>query len=152
MSRWPKFEDKKIDEKAEALDKFLENTRSDVHNVLKLTQIKPKKITLFVSEEWKYALFEKLSKEESRDFKIILKKVMDPKHGEETVKIVTSFCKGNLKTDAFTDQKNEIKILKDMKASLEKEFNSEIEVMKAEDSKEAKAKNALPGKAAILVQ
>jgi len=42
-------------------------------------------------------------------------------------------------------------VINEVKPVLEKEFGT-IEVIRADDSKEAKAKNAFPGKPALLVE
>jgi len=46
---------------------------------------------------------------------------------------------------------DEVKAIEEVKVALEKEFGS-IEIIKAENSKEAKANNAFPGKPALLVE
>ena len=46
----------------------------------------------------------------------------------------------------------ELNILKENKAHIEKEFSCKIEILKADDSKEVKGKQANPGKFAILVE
>jgi hypothetical protein len=46
----------------------------------------------------------------------------------------------------------ELKDLEESREFIEKEFNCEIEIEKAEQSKEAKAKQATPSKPAILVE
>ena len=43
-------------------------------------------------------------------------------------------------------------ILNENKKAIEKEFNCEVEIIKAEKSQEGKAKQAIPGKVAILVE
>jgi len=50
------------------------------------------------------------------------------------------------------DQGLELDSLNDASKGYEKEFKCKVEVRASENSKEPKAKNALPGKAAILVE
>ncbi|HIH39590.1 TPA: hypothetical protein HA219_02635, partial [Candidatus Woesearchaeota archaeon] len=45
----------------------------------------------------------------------------------------------------------ELKVLNEMKKMIEVKFNSKVEIELAEKSKEQKAKNAFPGKPAIVV-
>ncbi len=47
---------------------------------------------------------------------------------------------------------NEFEVLKENIEAIEKEFNCKVEVIKAEQSQEGKAKQAMPGKVAILVE
>ena len=49
-------------------------------------------------------------------------------------------------------QESELKALKDAAKAYEEEFKCEIEVIAAENSREPKAKQSMPGKAAILVE
>ena len=46
----------------------------------------------------------------------------------------------------------ELNILKENKEGIEKEFSCNVEILKADDSKEAKSKQANPGKFAIIVE
>ena len=54
--------------------------------------------------------------------------------------------------DAVLDHKLENKVLAESKDFFEREFGCKVMVEAAEASKEAKAKQALPGKPAILVE
>ena len=47
---------------------------------------------------------------------------------------------------------SEFTFIKDNIEAIEKEFNCKVEVIKAEQSQEGKAKQAMPGKVAILVE
>src|SRR3989338_143480 len=61
LQKWPIYDENKIDNRVEAIAMLVENTRKDIIEVLKLTKIeKPKKITLFVSDKWKYDFMEQL--------------------------------------------------------------------------------------------
>ncbi|MBU1245623.1 MAG: leucine--tRNA ligase [Nanoarchaeota archaeon] len=149
LEKWPKYDPKKIDEKFEAIDAFLEQTKKDINNIIKLVNIKPKKITIFVSETWKYNVFKKIKKEleKTRNTGEIIKNVMDKKYGKEIPKIVTSLVKNpNKIPDLILDQKTEIQVLKEI------DIGFKIQIIPAEKSKENKAKQASPGKVAILVK
>ena len=47
---------------------------------------------------------------------------------------------------------NEFEILKDNIESIKKEFNCDVEIIKAEESDEPKAKQAMPGKVAMIIE
>ena len=156
LEKWPKFDSKKIDLKAEAGESMVHNTLSDINSVLKLLKIeKASKITLIISEKWKYEFFNNLKKvlAETRDIGKIIKKVMIKEHGKEISSMVPRLVKDVSKVpDTITSQDYEIKILKENMDFIIDEFEAPVEIVKAEDSKEAKAKKAMPGKPAILVQ
>ena len=157
-SEWPEFDDK-INQDIILVEDIVKDTIEDINSVLKLSKIaKPSKIKLFISEPWKYKLFEILKKEiaKSRDFKVLIGKVMaDPevkKYGKEATKIIQRIIKSGKGVNDVLSQDLEYKSLVESKDFLEKEFKSKLVIEKAEDSKEAKAKQALPGKLAILVE
>ncbi|MBD3259201.1 leucine--tRNA ligase [Candidatus Woesearchaeota archaeon] len=154
---WPEVEDKKIDKAIEAAEEMFMKTREDIAHVLKLAKIsEPKEIRLYVASEWKYRLIEELESilEKTKNQGQVIKEVMSKeefkKHGKDVAAIVQRIIK-NGKLPAKAEQKTELTLLKDAKENLEKEFKSRIKIIKAEESKEAKAGQAMPGKPAILV-
>ncbi len=152
VESWPKFDEKKINPKVDAAETLVENTTADIQAVLSLIKITPKEITLFVAEKWKYPLFKKLHQEESRDFGKLMKKFADKERGQDIAKIVQSFMKGALKTDVVLSPEEELDALKEAKALWEKQFGAKLHLVHAESSKEPKAKQAIPGKVAILIK
>ena len=51
-SSWPKYDEKKIDEKAELIEDFINKTKNDIRIVIKLAKIeKPRLIQLFIARE-----------------------------------------------------------------------------------------------------
>ena len=156
---WPKYDAKKVDDKAEAADEIVSVVAEDIRKVKELAKIETiSKITLIVSPNWKYELFTKIKSllEKTRNPGDIMKELMSSdlkKYGQEITKIVPAVMKDNSKLPTvILDQKTELKSLKDNSDEIAKLFNAKVEVVVAEDSKEMKAKNASPGKPAILVQ
>ncbi len=158
LAEWPKYDESMIDEKAEGSEKMLDNVRKDIAYLLNLIKIeKPKKLTLFVSEKWKYKFFKELKKEieKTRDIKSIMK-VIIPKFKENS-KVVLKLTPLIVKNPGriplvILDQDTEFNVLQNSKKLFEDEFKSAVEIFIAEDSKQAKAKNAMPGKPAIVVE
>lgn len=148
---WPKSNEKLIDKHIESLETISANTVSDIQEVMKLVSFKPKKITLFIAEDWKYDVIRKLHNDKERDFNVLIKKVMDKDHGQEIAKIVQAFVKGNIRTYEIS-KNEEYEVFKQNAVELRRIFNSDIEIKLAESSSEQKARNALPGKPAILLE
>jgi len=131
-----------------------------MRNVLKLAKLdKANKYTLFVAEEWLYELFNLVSHEikVTRNIGEIMKKVLEVERmkmkGKEISKIVLGLVKDVSKLPALvTSQIEEYDVMVEAKDFLEKEFNCKINIIKGEDSKENKAKSAMPGKVGILVE
>jgi len=154
VQKWPEYDEKKIDKKLDAEDDLIQNTISDLRAVLELVKIqKPSKITLFTAEKWKYGFLKKLGKEieKTRNVGEVIKAVMDKEHGKEISALVPKLVKDPTKIPEEVIE-NEPEILNENKDVMEKEFNCKIEIIKAEQSQEGKAKQAMPGKPAILVE
>lgn len=157
VERWPISDEKKIRPEFDFVERFIDTTISDIRDILKLTKIEtPKKITLFVSDGWKYDLYKMVGKEltKTRNVGEIMKSVMATplkQYGQDIQRIIPKLATQGVPEIVVT-QSVEMKALQDAKSLIEKEFNSKLEIVKAEDSKQPKARNALPGKAAILVE
>ena len=73
-------------------------------------------------------------------------------YGQEISKMTPRFVSDQGKLPKVVlEQNEELKVLNEMKKMIEVKFNSKVEIELAEKSKEQKAKNAFPGKPAIVV-
>jgi leucyl-tRNA synthetase len=154
LENWPKYNNKKIDPKFEAIEEISSKVVKDIQSIKQLIKTKPKKATVFVSASWKYSLFKKIQKqiEKTRNQGDIIKAVMDKEHQKFIPKIVQSILKDPTKLpDTILDQKIEIKSLEDSKEEIERETSLKIEIITSEKSNESKAKSANPHKPAILL-
>ncbi len=161
ISSWPKYDESKIDEKAEQEEEIGKEIVYDIKRVLEFAKIdKPKKVTLIISDKWKYKFYEKFKSEfeKTREFKPIMEALLkdaDLKaHGQDIQKWIPNLLKnpGRIPVIIF-DQKTEKEIFSKLTAQIKKELGADsVEVVLAEDSKEPKAKNAMPSKPAIVVQ
>ncbi|MDD2678921.1 MAG: class I tRNA ligase family protein, partial [Candidatus Nanoarchaeia archaeon] len=154
---WPRFDNSLINERLEAMEKIAENLISDIQGIIELTQKKPKNIKIFASSSWKYFLCDLIRKEGIANPKELIKKAMkDEKlkiHGKEAISIISAMAKDLSKLISVKiSQKEEIEMLEMNKNRIEKEFSAKIEIIKAEESNEIKAKTALPGKPGILIE
>jgi len=159
LQKWPTYDENKIDKGAEAVAMLVENTRKDIIEILKLTKIeKPKKITLFVAEKWKYDFMEMLRKEmeNTRNQADLIKVLMatDLKiYSNEITKLIPKLLNDETKIpQVILNQEIEFHALNDSSKDYEKEFKCKVEVIVSEKAKEIKAKQALPSKAAILIE
>jgi leucyl-tRNA synthetase/predicted alpha/beta hydrolase family esterase len=154
-SGWPKSDASKIDDSVEAEADIIKNISADITNVLKLTKAeKPKKITLFVAEEWKYSFLNKLKEtiDKTRNVGEIIKACIDGKHRKEIAELVPKLLKNESKIPkVVVDFKKELKTLQENSSAIGKQFNCEVEIVEASKSNEPKAKQAMPGKPAILI-
>ncbi|MDP4012950.1 MAG: leucine--tRNA ligase [Candidatus Nanoarchaeia archaeon] len=157
VANWPKHNEKKIDLGLEAGENSIKKIMDDVRYLVTKVS-KPKKVTLFVSESWKYDLFSALKKQLgiTRNVGEIIRALMKDsklaKYGGEVSKAVIFAVKNPTRIpEIVLDQKKEVKLFSDAANFLGEEFGVKVEVEKAEDSKEEKAKQGIPGKPAILI-
>jgi leucyl-tRNA synthetase len=155
---WPKCDESKIDLKAEVCEEVISNTINDINYVLALTKLaKPTKITLFVADKWKYDYLKLLKEklEETHDLSEIFKHVMAGSlkaYGKDISLLTPKLVKDSSRIPALVlDQDTEFKVLDDAIKEIGEKFGCEIEIIRAEESKEAKAKQAMPSKPAIII-
>lgn len=155
LQPWPKPDESKIDLAAEAAEGVARSAVNDVRGILELVKIaNPKRITLLVAESWRFGFMGKLKAELEKTYDVgeLIRACMDKEHGAEISKLVPRLAKDRSKLPAIvTSQEAEIAALESNR-SLFFDFRAEICVVKAEDSDNPKARNALPGKPAILVE
>lgn len=155
LEKWPSFDKKKIDEKLDYLDEVIDNLRKDVHDVLNLLKIKkPTKLKFIVANAWKYKFVKTFRQINSRNMSEIMAKLPFDlkKYGQEISKIVPGLLKDASKMPKLDiTMKDEFETLIQNKELLGKEFGCSVTIEEADKSKEQKAKIAMPGKPAIVV-
>ncbi len=159
LAKWPESDEGRIDPEAEASDELVSSTASDICRVLELAKLdKPSKVRLFISDAWKYDFVRQLKQEleKTRDVGSILKSIMSTGlkvYGQEISKLVPKLAADACKMPAVVmDQDKEVAVLEENRATLEKQFGCPVELVRAQEAKEPKARQAMPGKPAILVE
>ncbi|NOX71202.1 MAG: leucine--tRNA ligase [Candidatus Micrarchaeota archaeon] len=153
---WPEYDEEKIDPLADVAERLIENVMSDIQTVLRLAKVdKPKKLTIFISKQWKYGTFAELKKilEETRDFKEVTSRLLkgDLKaHGLEITKMLPKFLKSGV--PEFMDMEREFETLKAAEKFLENGYGCNVEVIKAEETDNPRAMKAMPGKPGMVVE
>ena len=90
--------------------------------------------------------------EKERDIGKLIKSLVDKEHGAEISKLVPMLVKNPGKVPLVVlTRKEEIEALESFRLSLEKEFCCCVSIEHEEKSTEAKARNALPLKPAIIL-
>lgn len=157
---WPSFEESKIDLSLESVEDMISKTSSDIRSVMKLAKIvKPKNITLVVSSDWKYDFFRELKKKfaVTRNVGELIKELMTDENLKKNAKDVTKIIQSCVKDPSklpfvVTSQEIEFNSLKESIDFFKNEYSCDINIAKAEESKESKAKSASPGKPAIILK
>ena len=158
LQKWPSYDESKIDEEAEALEDSLDRTKKDIYSVIELAKIdKPSKIRIFVAEAWKYGFIRKLKKkiEKTRNVGEIIKSFAKSDldiYIKEISKMVPKLVKDETKMPKVVVGRNkEIDYLKNSLDVFKQEFDCDVEIIDGK-SEEPKAKQAMPGKVAILIE
>jgi len=160
LESWPEYDQSRIDKEAEFADELVHNVLSDVEKILELTGIeKPGKITVISPALWKYRLLRTLVgiMKETRDMKTVMQTCMNEReikaNSKNAVKIIQSMLKDNSKIPkVLLEEKKEIEAYKSAVELIEREYGATAQVVPEKDSENAKAKQALPGKPAIIVE
>ncbi|MGM5488130.1 MAG: leucine--tRNA ligase [Nanobdellota archaeon] len=155
LADWPMVDESKIDQVAEAKVSLGRTVLADLASVLELAKLEhPEMVTLIVSPEWKYDLFENVREMlgKTHDVSDIMKEVMIPEYGKEVARIVPKLVKDPSKIPhVVLDQKSEKHVLEGLVGYISSEYGARVRVLTAEESQETKAKQAQPGKPAIVV-
>jgi leucyl-tRNA synthetase len=154
---WPIADESKINIQLEHTEKLMSQMIDDVTSVLRLAKIEqPREITFFVASSWKAELCKKLKAqlENTRDIGLIMKTLIPEfKQYPGAAELIQKLAKDPSKMPlTIENQEAEYQNLADSSAFLKQEYNCLVHVIKEQDSQEQKAKQALPGKPAILVK
>ena len=156
--KWPKHDEKKINPELEYTQKLYQQLVRDINDVLKLTKIlKPMAIKLFIADNWKHEYYKEFRRlfEKTKNPGEIIKSLISGelrKHGDAISKMTPRLAADPGRVPShILGQKKELAAFNEMKEQLAKEFSCSVEIVREQDSQEPKAKNALPGKPAIVI-
>jgi leucyl-tRNA synthetase len=160
LQKWPKYDEKKIDKKADALEEMIHSTISDIKAVQELTKMKKtKKITIIISSSWKYEFFKEMRKQLQKSFNTgeIIKGLMKDEKLKKQGKLIANLVPKLVKDPArvpetVLDQKTEMQNFEDSREFFEAEFKAKVEITSEDKSREKKAGSAMPGKPAIVLE
>ncbi len=158
VAPWPSYDEERINPAAEAAIDAIESVTADIRTVLKLARIeRPKAMTLFIAEPWKYEFVDLMKRQlvTTIDTKAIISAIMATelkRHGEAVMRLVPAILKDRSKLPEHRRTKQEeIMLYSSFAGELGGLFGCPVRVMDAETSAEPKARQAMPGKPAILV-
>ena len=168
-SSWPTYHDNNIDFESIQSENLLKNTIDDIKNIIKVTKIIPKKITIYTPATWKVKAYQKiLSKVIEGEINIgtLIKSLIADKETEE-IKKDPDFVKKTVndilsESQQERESKNRIglidekKILLELNSLVQSEFGIISQVFAESDQDKYDPKNksgaARPYKPAILIE
>ena len=168
VDAYPKYDAKVVSDKVEVGERLLSDIVEDTNEILKVTQIKPKKLYLYISPQWKQQILKKaleLAKENKLEMNVIMKTAMaDPelrKQGKEVSSFIGKMV-GDIKKLNESDRKrfethiDEKLYLEKASGFLKKEFSADVHIYCADDKNihdpANKSRYAVPLRPAIYVE
>jgi leucyl-tRNA synthetase len=143
-----------INEKAESYEEFIRQIARDVEEIQEFTKIKPKKASIFIADSWKFDVLDAVLKNKEKPPNEVISELMKTdikKYGSAVAIFVQSLYKRVNELYAV-ERDEQLKILEEAKAFLEKDLNFRIEIIDAEKSSHPKARSATPMKPGILLE
>ena len=155
LSKWPEWDESKIDESLDKIEDFQEQTMQDIRNIVGLVGHKPLKITLFMPPDWKYEVHETALKHKDTPKSIMANVMKNPlirKQGKEGARFAQSLAKNPGKLVHVLGKNAEKMALEEIIPHLEGEFGCAVVLKEAVESSVDKAKQAAPLKPAVYVE
>lgn len=158
VDKWPACDESKINPGIEQAEALMSQVIEDVAQVLRLAKVdRPVLVQLFVALDWKAKLCKKMKElmTQTRDIGRIMKTIMIEfrENAAEAAPLVQKILKDPSRIPAqLSNQEAEYQNLMDSMEFFKKEFGCPVEIIKEQGSIEPKAKQAMPGKPAILVR
>ncbi|HDS63317.1 MAG TPA: leucine--tRNA ligase [Methanofollis liminatans] len=157
---WPVQDAAKIDMAAEIAEEVLARTVEDLESIIKLIQMEPKTINLYVAPAWKRQIFEKVAAAEDRTdaVRLVMADEGLKARGKAAVNAARQITKfihrlpPQFVADLVSGNVDEKAVFTASREFLEREFGVQVNILDAEGSEEAKADAALPFKPAIVIE
>lgn len=157
---WPVPDESLIDPSLELAEELLARTVEDIESIMKIIQIEPSGLTLFISPEWKFRIFEMTSGAGNKG-KVISEIMKDEemrKRGKETTdaaKQITNLIHRlppEVVERIVMESLDEKEVFESAREFIENEFGLPLKIVSADGSTHQKARQALPFKPAIVIE
>ena len=153
VSKWPVPDQTKINSEAEIGEELVKRTLSDIEEVQRIANIKPKKITLFVAEDWKFRVHQKILRNKTSNINDITKEIMSSgTYGKATVMFIQSLYKKITELQPVIARGQQFTLLDDVRGFIEKETGCEVLIQDADDTDNLKAKSSTPSKFGLFLE
>lgn len=154
---YPKHDKKRIHKEAQHGYDIINTIRSDIRELKKLVDFKPKTAHIIIAHNWKRSFYKDLKKvlEQRPSFGEAMSTLVKPR--KQYAKQVKNTLQNSFKNPGsipknIPSTKTEIQFLKTVQDSLEKEHKIKIHITKEEESNDPKSNRAKPLKPAILLK
>jgi len=152
--QFPVSDVKEIDDAVERGEELVRTVHGDVEKISELLGKKPQKVSVFVASGWKQKLHS-LVREHKQLPKVMQDAAKDPElkpHMKDVPKVVNQLVKNAYSLPEVLSDKEEMAALKDALEFYKKEFGCDVMVEPEDKGTHPRAKNAMPGKPAIVLE
>lgn len=154
FEKFPKADESRIDENVEMGESLVQKVHGDIGNISRLIGKKPEKAYVYIAGDWKRKAYGIIRSEKS--FEGFMKMASaDPElkpHMKELTGMAKQLMKNVHSLPDILSKDDEFSSLKDAEKFLSNESGAEVLVMHDSEGKHPKAKNAIPGKPAIVIE
>lgn len=153
-SGFPEYDEKEIDTQVEQGEELVRTVHGDVEKISQLLGKKPQSVGIYVASSWKRKLHA-LAREHKILNTVMQAAAKDEElkpHMKDVPKVANQLVKNAYALQDVLPEKEETAALKDALEFYKKEFGCEVQVEPEEKSSHPRAKNAMPGKPAIVLE
>lgn len=151
LSKWPSFNERLIDIKAEMKEGLVNRVLGDIEEIKKIAKMEPKKAVVYVSQSWKYSCYAIVANGGGMN-----EAMKDPsirQRGKDAAPFIQSLLKRKFELQKdILSKDEEIYALNEAKEFLENELGCSVAVEDGDNGSHAKARLAEPGKPGILLE
>ncbi|MEW6529107.1 MAG: leucine--tRNA ligase [Candidatus Micrarchaeota archaeon] len=160
ITQLPNMDADAVNKSLELRELLIASTIEDIGKISELTGITPKKATIFVATDWKHKLY-CIAREEKNFEKAVKKSMSDPtlrNNGENVIKFLKQIGKNIFALPEVLEPAEELDALASACEFMNGQLGFVIEVVSEDPEdrtihlKHPKAKNAMPGKPAIVLE
>ncbi len=153
VAPWPKPDHNKINADAESGEELIKKTLTDIEEVKRIAKLQPKKITLFVAEDWKFRVYQKVLRNKEHDINEITKEIMSSgAYSKATVAFIQSLYKRINDLQPVLPRSRQFALLREVCDFLERETGCKIGVVDADRTDNPKAKSAAPNRFGLFLE
>jgi leucyl-tRNA synthetase len=148
---FPKADHSKVDDAVEQGEEIIKKVHGDIEKISELIGKKPKNVTIYVAAGWKRKLYG-IAKEQKAFDRIMKAAAAEGLPMKEAQNVIKQIIKNVHAIPEVLPADEELATIKDAEKFLASEYGCEVKALPEEEGKHPKAKAALPGKPAIVLE
>ncbi len=153
LSEWPKQDKKAVNNEAESGEVFISSLIRDFEEIKNIAKIKPKKLSVFVAEDWKFDVYDYVLKNKNKQINEITKDIMSTKnYSDSTIIFIQALYKKKGELSEVISRESQIVLLEEARDFIETETQCKLEIIVSEKSDHKKARQSSPAKLGMFIE